>query len=130
MPAKKKNNNKKIAAGLGIGVALAAAAAAVYAFSGENGKKRRAKVSKWARNMKDEAIKEMRAAKVTSKKAYHKLIDELGEKYSKLKDVNARDVAHLANELKSHWDKINSASKKVKKTPKTAKRKTTAKKKK
>lgn len=113
MPAKKKNNNKKIATGVGIGVALAAAAAAVYAFSGEKGKKRRAKATKWAGDLKKELIQELKATKVISQKVYHKIIDELGEKYSKLKNVSTRDVAHLANELKGQWGKIHKVSKEV-----------------
>ncbi|PIR88605.1 MAG: hypothetical protein COU09_01315 [Candidatus Harrisonbacteria bacterium CG10_big_fil_rev_8_21_14_0_10_44_23] len=122
-----KEKQKKIAAGVGVGIALAAAAAAIYLFTGEEGKKRRKKVSTWATNMKQEAVDALKEAKHTSKKAYHQLIDELAEKYVMAKNVNKKEALLLATQLKTHWDRMQAAMKEAQKSVKKKTKKTSKK---
>lgn len=126
-----KKQQKKVAAGIGIGVALAAAAAAVYAFSGEEGKKRRKKVAKWAQDMQRDAVHALKSSKTMTKKMYNSAVDELSKKYAAVKNVDKKELALLAVELKKNWERIHKAAMTAHKAPKkTTKKKTTRTKKK
>ncbi|MEZ4156583.1 MAG: hypothetical protein R3B52_01210 [Candidatus Paceibacterota bacterium] len=121
-----KKRQKKVAAEIGLGVALAAAAAAVYAFSGKEGKKRRKKVTKWANDMKRDAIHALKSSKKMTKKMYGSAVDDLKKKYAKLDNVDKQELALLAVELKKGWEKIHKAATTAHKTPKKTTKKKTA----
>ncbi len=104
---KKKTLSTKAKVGIGLGAAAAiAAVAGTYFFTGKEGAKNRKKVATWADKAKKEVVKGVRSLESINKKAYHSAVDGVMKGYEALKDVDKKEVATLARELKGHWDSI------------------------
>lgn len=102
----KKSQKKAIAVGAGV-TALAAAAAGAYFFTGKRGVKNRKKVSGWANSAKKEVMSEMHKMEKVSKEGYHSAVDSVMKKYKAMKNVDNKELAAMAHELKGHWDAIS-----------------------
>lgn len=100
----KKSQKQALAIGGGV-AALAAAATAVYFMTGKNAKNRK-KVSKWARDMQKDVVKELEKAGRVSQATYNKAVDTVVKGYKNVKNANLSELALAAAELKSHWDLI------------------------
>lgn len=99
---------------MGIGVAaVSALALGTYLLYGKDGPKNRKKAKAWMLKAKGEVLEEVEQLKEMSLDAYHNLVTNVTEKYSKMKDVDAADVAKLVKELKSYGKKLTSQKKKV-----------------
>mgnify|MGYP000630873341 CR=1 FL=1 len=102
----KKTQKQAIAVGAGL-AAVAAAAAGVYMLTGKNAKNRK-KVSKWVGDMQSEVVQELNKAGKVTKATYNKVVDAAAKNYKGLKNVSAGELAMVAAELKSSWDRISS----------------------
>lgn len=92
---------------LGLGVAaLAAAAAGAYFLYGKDGAKNRKKIHGWTLKMKGEVLERMEQLKEVSEEVYAKVIDEVGDKYRKLQNVDMSELDATVKDLKRHWKNI------------------------
>lgn len=104
---KKKGMSVKTKVGLGLGAAAAlAAAAGTYFFTGKKGAANRKKAAVWAEKAKKDVMKGMRALEKVNEKTYHAAVDGVMKGYNAVKDVDKKEVAALARELKGHWKSI------------------------
>ncbi|MBP7796173.1 MAG: hypothetical protein KA059_05300 [Elusimicrobiales bacterium] len=89
------------------GVALSAvAAAAIYFLAGEKNKKNREKIAQWGLEMKTELLKKMKDMKDVTKEEYDNLVDELTERYERVKKVSSKDLKVISKDLKGAWQHI------------------------
>jgi hypothetical protein len=102
--AKKTSATAKIAAGLGI-AALTAGAAAYY-LKGPDGKKHRKQLSAAGKKAKEELFKKMAGMKAFSQKAYEQAARQVMAKYTRVKNIEPYELAHIGNEFKLAWNKI------------------------
>lgn len=129
MPKKKAVKKKTVAKKVGKDVAIvgmvAAAAAVGYFLYGPKGAKNRKKIKGWMLKMKGEVLEKVESLKEVNKEAYEKIVDQVGDKYKKLKDISDEEVEALSKKLKSHWSGIqkdNAPKKKVAGKKKTVKK--------
>jgi hypothetical protein len=125
--AKKVENKKKgVSAGkiIGVGAGVAALGAAAYVLFGPNGKKNRKVIKGWAVKMKGEIIEEFENAKILTEPIYHSIIDKVQARYSKLQNVDKKELEALVKDIKKHWKAIKKdADAKRTKTKPTSKKK-------
>lgn len=112
----KKSQKKVLAVGAGA-AAVAAAAAGIYFLTGKQGTKNRKKIGTWAAKAKREVISELKGLKNISQSTYHQAVDTVARRYKGLKNIDAAELAAVAQELKGHWDTI---SKQIKPSAKTS----------
>ncbi len=143
MAGKKGMSTGKKMALAGAGVATVAAAAAGYYFFGtKKAATHRKKAVKWASDLKKDVLMRAKQVKKLDEKAISMIVSEAARTYSKMKSMDAKDVAKAAAELKKNWQhikkeiemtskgavtKVKKAAEKVATAPKkTARRKTRA----
>lgn len=112
--SKKSNTGKVVATTVGI----AALSAVAYLLMGPNGKKNRKNLKAWMVKMKADVAEKIENMKEISADAYHKIVEEVGTRYGKLKNINPDDLATEIAQLKKEWSKISSTKKKAKKVTK------------
>jgi hypothetical protein len=88
---------------VGISATVAALGAAAYVLFGPEGKKNKKAIKGWAVKMKGEIIEKLEDAKEITEPVYHKIIDTVAAKYSKVKKVDAQDLELAVAEVKKHW---------------------------
>lgn len=108
---KQSNLGKKVAIGAGV-TALAVGA---YLLLGPDGKKNRQKVTNWTDKMKKEVADKFKTMKNITEPIYHKVVDEVSAKYSKLKDINPKEISEVVANLKKQWKAISGEKKPIKK---------------
>lgn len=105
------NNQHKggggIMAAAGIAALAAAAAGAYYFYHGKEGPKHRKQLKSWAVKAKGEMMERMEKMKDFSQVAYNKAVDEVMDKYKRVKNIDPKELADLGMELKGHWDRIS-----------------------
>lgn len=128
--AKKKSNHTgaKVALGIGAGLAVAAAAGTAWLYGTEKGRKTKKKLSSWMLKAKGEVLEKIEKMGDVTEEKYHAAVGQVMNKYKKMKNVSASEVAVLEADLKKHWKNIYSmvSPKKkasVRKRPRTAKKK-------
>ena len=95
------------AAALGL-AALAAAAAGAYYFYGSNAAtQHRRKMKSWILKAQGDVMEKMENMKSVSKGTYEKAVVEVLDKYRKIKSIPPEELALMAKEMKSHWEKIS-----------------------
>ena len=110
----KKENNHNIAMVAGItGLFASALLGAHFLFNTEKGKKSLKHIKSWAFKMKGELLERLEKAKNIDETTYHKIIDDLSNKYQKIKGMTADEVSDITKELKSNWKKIKDEAKKT-----------------
>ncbi len=113
---------------IGVGVGVAALSAAAYLLFGPNGKKNRKIIKGWAVKMKGEIIEKFEEAKELTEPVYNEIIDKVQAKYSKMQNIDKKELEDVIAEMKKNWKAIkkDSGSKKTKtpisKTKKIAKK--------
>ncbi|CAN5738484.1 hypothetical protein BH11PAT2_BH11PAT2_00270 [soil metagenome] len=116
--------------GAGVLAAAAAAGAGYYFYGDKSAKKHRAAASKWAKDMKNEVVKEAKKVKKLDQKAIATIVDRATAAYGTVKSIDKNDLKSAATELKKNWKAVQSeisaagksATKTVKKTVKAAKK--------
>ena len=93
---------------IGAGIALAAiAAAGTYFLTGKRGEKNRAKIEAWTLKMKGEILAKMKKLKEINEENYHKIVEEISDRYQRVEKVSAAEIERLTPELKSAWKQIS-----------------------
>lgn len=115
-------NALKVAAGA---AAVAGAAAAGYYFYGSSDAKANRKIAaKWAASMKADVIKQAKKVKNIDRKTLEGIVVNAQKTYSGLKNMDQKEVARAAKELKANWEEVmkelNKGAKTAKKAVKTA----------
>lgn len=101
----KKNVKKGLSTGavVGIGATVAALGAAAYIMFGPDAKKNKKAIKGWAVKMKGEIIDKLEDAKEITEPVYHKIIDEVSAKYTKIKKIDPKDLELAITDVKKHW---------------------------
>jgi len=107
-----------------IGAGVAALSAAAYVLFGKEAKKNRKAIHGWAIKMKGEIIEKFEEAKDLTEPMYHEIIDKAKEKYSKVKNVDQKELDNVVGEIKKYWKELKkeTSGKKTKKINKTKKK--------
>jgi len=127
----KTSTMKKVAIATGVtGLLAAATLGAHFLFNTKKGKQSLKHIKSWAFKMKAEMLEKLERAKEVNQEVYDRVIDEIGEKYKKVKGMTVEEVTEIVQELKSQWKKIHTEIKKTIKpvTHAKSKKTTTAKK--
>jgi len=126
----KKVENTGGAAGLGLAIVAATAAAGYFLYGSKNGAKNRAKIKGWSLKAKGEVLEHMEKLKDVSEDEYNKVLDKVGDKYAKVKNIDTDEVKAMIDDMRKHWKNIQKhiepkakkvAKKTVKKATKAAK---------
>ncbi len=108
---------KKVAIATGItGLLAAATLGAHFLFNTKKGKQSLKHIKSWAFRMKSDLLDKLERAKEVNKEVYERVVDELAEKYKKVKGMTLEEVTEIAQELKSQWRNIQAEVKKTVKT--------------
>lgn len=121
MAKKSTKNEAGVGKAVGIGVGVAALTAAAYLLFGKDGKKNRKMIRGWSVKMKGEIIEKFENAKELTEPLYHEIVDTIGAKYAKLKNIDPEELKDVVGEIKKHW-KTLSKDAKVKKPKKVVKK--------
>jgi hypothetical protein len=111
---------KHIARGL---IATAAGVAAGYYFYGSKDAHTHRKVAaKWATDLKSDVVKRAKKLKNIDQKTMMDVVDSAAKAYAGARDLDRKEVAKAAAELKTHWQTIvkemNASGKTVARTAK------------
>lgn len=109
MSKTQKSNSSEKTAGIVVGVAAVGAIA--YLLFGPEGKKNQKIAKGWAVKMKGEIMEEIEKLEEISGPIYEKIVDKVGEKYKKIKNVDLEDVVTEINNFKKSWKEIEKKSK-------------------
>src|SRR5680860_600981 len=103
--AKKKVNKKGLTGGeiAGIGATVAALGVAAYVLFGPDAKKNKKAIKGWVVKMKGEIIEKLEEVKEISEPAYHDVVDKVSARYSKLKNVDVKELEAVVGDIKKHW---------------------------
>jgi len=100
--------NKKAAAGLAAAAAAAGAAAAGYYFyASKDAKSNRKNAAKWARDMKDDVVKQAKKVQDIDRAQLLKIIDGAAATYETVRSVDRKDLTNAARELKNNWELLS-----------------------
>jgi hypothetical protein len=89
------------ALGTGLGLALAATAGAYLLY--KKNPKVRSKTQLWAEKMKKEIKETLSGLKEVNQANYKKTVDQVSERYGRMKEVNKTELAGLVADLKDAW---------------------------
>lgn len=109
---------EKVMIGAGItGLLVAATLGAKFLFNTKKGKQSLKHIKSWAFKMKGEVLEKLEKAKEINEETYNKLVEELGEKYKKVKGMTLDEVTEVVQELKGQWRSVHAEVKKMLKAP-------------
>lgn len=97
------NTGKIIGAGL-FGLILGAAAGALL--SPKSGKQNRENLRNWMRRMNDELNTRIGETRDMTREKYDQLVDNLSDKYRRMKDIKENELDDFSDELKNRWERI------------------------
>lgn len=83
---------------------VAALSAAAYILFGPDGKQNKKAIKGWVIKMKGEMIEKFEEAKNLTGPVYQQIIDEVSDKYSKIKNVDPEELKAAVADLRKHWD--------------------------
>lgn len=114
-------------AGIALAGLAAAAAAGYYFYASEDAKKHRKIAATWARDLKDDVVKQAKKVKNLDKRQMLKIIDNATDAYHSAKTVDRKALMRAAKELKANWKllvaEMGGAGKAVKRSVKKASKK-------
>ena len=115
---KKESSAKNVGKMVAVGAGIAALSAAAYVLFGPEGKKNRKAIRGWAVKMKGEVIEKLENAKEITEPVYHDIVNKVSDKYSKLKNVDAEELAKAIEDLRKQWKNMVRDAKPKKKVSK------------
>lgn len=68
--------------------------------------KKKKTVKKWIVDMKSDILKELRKLKEISEDQYNRIVDEVSEKYSNIKEIAEDEIKVIKKDLKNAFNKI------------------------
>ncbi len=86
-----------------IGAGVAALSVAGYLLLGPDGKKNRKAVKAWTIKMKAEVAEKVEDLKEITLPVYEKIVDEVSDKYNKIKNIDPKQVKAEVASLKKQW---------------------------
>ena len=106
-------NKKGLGVGeaVGIGAGIAALSAAAYIMFGPDAKKNRKAIRGWAVKMKGEIIEKLEKAKEITEPVYHNIVKEVESKYSKIKNIDPKELEAAISDIKKHWKSLEKDAK-------------------
>jgi len=107
---------------------MAASAVAGYFLYGPKGDKNRKKIRSWTLKAKADVLEKVEKAKEISEEQYYAIVDQVTERYAKVKDTQEEELTSLNKELKKYWKDVQKRFVKPVKKAKKATKKTSAKK--
>lgn len=122
--SKKVNKKGGLGQALAVGAGVAVASAAAYLLMGPEGKKNRKQIKGWAVKMKGEMIEKLEDLQEVTEPVYNKIVDQISEKYAKVKNIDKEDIDEVVGEVKKHWKALAKDAKKSMKTVKKVVKKT------
>lgn len=108
-----KQNKHVLGKTVGVAVGVAALSAAAYLLFGPEGNKNRKHVRGWAVKMKGEIIEKFEEAKELTEPVYNKIIDQVSEKYAKVKNIDQAELKATIADIRKHWKAMQKGTKKV-----------------
>lgn len=109
--------NKKGGMGKAILAAGAAAAAGYYFYASKDAGTHRKVATKWAGELKSDVVKRAKNLKNIDRKTMMGVVDTATKAYASARNLDRKELAKAAGELKMHWEKIakelNASGKKV-----------------
>ena len=102
------NNNSKSMAVKALATGFVAGVIAATMCS----RKMRRNSCQWADEMRGDVMRQVLEAKDITQEKYNQIIDEIRLKYEAMKNVGAKEMKELIDELKSHWQNIAQEEKK------------------
>ena len=109
----KTTSKSNIGKAVAVGVGIAALSASAYLLFGPDGKKNRKAVKGWTVKMKGEVMEKMENLKEVTAPVYEKIVAEVSNKYSKMKNISPEELKSVVAGFKKDW---NGMMKTVKKT--------------
>lgn len=103
---KKHNLGKDVLIGVGIAAVVAATAGTYFLYGSKNASRNRKKIKGWMLKAKGEILEKLENVKDINEEIYHKIVNEVSNKYQALKSIDKKDVMAFADELKKHWKGI------------------------
>jgi TRAP-type mannitol/chloroaromatic compound transport system substrate-binding protein len=103
---KKNSISKGVAVGVGVAAVVATIAGTYFFYGSKDAVKNRKRVKAWTFKAKSEVLEQLEKISEVSEEVYHKIVEEVANKYKLLKKINENDVADFKKELKSHWKNI------------------------
>lgn len=100
-----KKRKRQIAKAVGVATVIATAAS-VYFLYGKGGAERRKKVKDWAIKAKKEVLEQLENLREFNQTAYNRVIDNVGNRYKRLKSIDPAELREMVKELKGHWGNI------------------------
>jgi len=96
---------KQVGAGA-TAIAAAALAAGYYFYASKDAKSNRRIAAKWAKDLKNEVIKEAKKAKDLNRAEMLAIVDRAVAAYETARSINPKELKSAARELKNNWQKI------------------------
>ena len=94
----------------GIGAALAATAAGLAAgysfYASADAKKHRRIAAKWAKNLKDDVVREAKASGIVDRATLLRIVDRASGAYARVSSIDGKQLAKAARELKANWQHL------------------------
>ena len=103
--AQKTQTGAKAAVGL---AAMAAAAGAYYFYGSKHATQHRRKMKSWAIKARGEVVEKLEKAQELTQKKYDRVVDEVADKYRRVKNIDPKEVTALAEDMRRHWKNISS----------------------
>lgn len=97
---KKKSN---VARNVGIGLGIAALSAGAYLFFGPDAKKNQKKLKSLSMKVKSDVFEKMEHAKEVTAPVFANIVQEVSDKYGKLKNVDSKELEAEIKKIKSQW---------------------------
>lgn len=103
----RKNNSHGGAAALGLAALAAAAAGAYYFYGSKAATSHRNKMKAWVLKAQADVMEKMEMLQDVTKEGYEKTVNQVMDKYKKVKNIPPEELAQMAKEMKSHWSRIS-----------------------
>src|SRR3989344_6532920 len=101
---KNNKNSSLLSKGVVTGIAAAGAALLVFLYGTKKGKEERKKIKGWVSTLKEEIVQKLESLKDINKEVYDKVVDEVSEKFTQIKDLSQGEIEVVKQTLKNGWE--------------------------
>lgn len=102
------SNGKLMGSGFTNAILAFVGGAVAWAIFGPKIKQRMNENQEW-QNFKLEVDNRVSEVRDMTREQYDRIVDEVSDKYSKVKGIRQNEMREMANDLKKHWHKIKQA---------------------
>lgn len=86
---------------------LGSIAGVYFLYGSKNAHKNRKKVKSWSLKARGEILEQIENLTEMTQETYHKIIQEVSDKYKVLKNISQEEISEFVEELKCHWENIS-----------------------